>query len=118
MAAISTNDGATWSSPVVISDSVTGFQDVYTAVDPVTGIVFAAWTGGANTLPYYSTSNDGGNTWSPALQISATVLSEDFVFLTFDPVSRSFLATWTNPVDLSPQFSLYALSSAKDVACE
>jgi autotransporter-like protein len=110
MAAISTNDGQTWSSPITISSSIIASQNVYTAVDPVTGVMFAAWTHGFSPgLPYYSVSTDGGNTWSPAQTISNTVPGGDFIYLTFDPVSRSFLATWTDSISLAPQFSLFAL---------
>ncbi len=112
--AISTDDGTTWDSTIPISstpDSNNG-SDVYTAVDAVSGITMALWNGGSPNLPYYSLSFDGGRTWSSPLLISSTPMDPAGVFVTFDPVSRTYLATWSqNRTPWSALFTLNILAN-------
>jgi hypothetical protein len=87
----STDQGETWSQPVTIdrlavrgvTDPEDG-HDVRTgdiipdvAVDRVTGDVYVAWqdarpTGGQADQVLLSRSTDGGDTWSPAVQVNQT----------------------------------------------
>lgn len=68
----STNCGATWSQPQVLSQSVKSNQGTVAAIDPGTGTVYVTWrqisTGGQNqpdAIQYASSSNGGTSFSSP-----------------------------------------------------
>ena len=106
--AVSTNDGISWGATTPIGSSQAASLDVFTATDPVTGITVATWTDSTSHLPFYSLSEDGGKTWSTPAQIgSQTVTGTTDVFVSLDPSSHTFIATWNSG---NPWFSLFGIS--------
>ena len=74
----STNNGATWSTPVRVNDDATTRAQIFSkiAIDQTTGAIAAVWqdarNDSGNTLleTFASVSIDGGLTWSPNVRIS------------------------------------------------
>ena len=106
VAAISLDDGNSWNSPITISSSITTNQDVFTSINPTSGMIIATWVDPNSGLPYYSSSQDGGNTWSTAQAIGTTSSAASPVLIAFDPVAGSFIATWEDSLGF-PIYSIF-----------
>ncbi|WP_437814944.1 sialidase family protein [Sorangium sp. So ce1078] len=79
--AVSADGGTTFGTPVRIDDDPMGQNqlNVSIAADPQTGELFASWEdrrGGANV--YFATSDDGGQSWSPNVDVGAGLGGDQF----------------------------------------
>ncbi|WP_434041342.1 MULTISPECIES: hypothetical protein [Sorangium] len=79
--AVSADGGATFGVPVRIDDDPMGQNqlNVSVAADPQTGELFASWEdrrGGANV--YFATSDGGGQSWSPNVDVGAGLGGDQF----------------------------------------
>ncbi len=80
----STDNGATWSTPIVINDDNANVDNYYSSITVApNGNVVVSWydrrgdvTNNINTNYYYAVSTDGGNTFGENLQV--TIFSTDF----------------------------------------
>jgi hypothetical protein len=109
----SDNNGATWSAPVAVDPLGNGKSQFMPAiaVDQATGSVAVTWldtrnSGSANntTQVFGTASIDGGNTWLPAVQISAgasdaSAVDNPFDYGDYDQMAFShgvFYRTWSD----------------------
>lgn len=119
MVAISENDGKTWKASHPITSTVQTVNNVYTSIDPSTGVIIAMWQGAADSLPYYALSHNGGKTWSAPLAIANSSETSSPINVTFDPVAVAFVATWSNGPDLAPMYAIYHLNgSQKEISAD
>lgn len=88
----STNSGASWSPPVVVSDAQSREADIAATSRSVV-IVFASLTAEGATSVMARRSSDRGEHWSEPVALSKPGASVDHPRVT--PLARGFLAYWT-----------------------
>lgn len=97
--AVSTDQGATFSTPVQVSGTTTNVHAPSLAVHPLTGDVFIAWhgqAGGGDSNIYFATSRDKGSTFGAVTRIDddRQGLNQLNVSIAIDPRSQELYATW------------------------
>ena len=122
-----TNHGATWTSPVAVSDPSQGYAffqgldvapngrvDVgyqsLTALDPTT-----YGTGNATIDDYYVTSSDGGATWSAPLKVNS--VSSDPAASAQNNLARQFWGDYNTLVDTNANAWFIFTDSRTGVGC-
>ena len=106
----SEDDGRTWSMPVRVDDSSSGDQWTAALAVDARDTIHAAWydtrTGGVNV--FYSSSSDGGATWSPNVRITTVETPQattrrlsEYIGLAADRNGTAYLA-WTDWRDGGP----------------
>jgi hypothetical protein len=76
----SDDDGATWTTPLEVSDSNTASRNMYPKMDVDGSDVHISWLGspsGTDLSVYYSTSSNGGTSFSTGSQLSGTANTID-----------------------------------------
>jgi photosystem II stability/assembly factor-like uncharacterized protein len=106
----SEDDGRTWSAPVRVDDSSSGDQWTAALAVDARDTLHAAWydtrTGSVNL--YYSSSTDGGATWSPNTKVTSqetptatTTRLSEYIGLAADRNGTAYMA-WTDWRDGGP----------------
>jgi Neuraminidase (sialidase) len=93
-AAISTDGGSTWGSPITVTSGSAVLYNALTSYNPNSGSLIATWADKTTSAPMSATSNDGGRTWKVGpVQISPKGAQLDVVSL-FVPTKETILASW------------------------
>ena len=90
----SDDNGATWTTPLEVSDSNTASRNMYPKMDVDGSDVHISWLGspsGTDLSIYYSTSSNGGSSFSTGSQLSGTANTID-VDVTVD--GESIVVSW------------------------